>query len=120
MCRQLDFSFTEAAVPMAGFGAGSGPIFLKDVKCKGFEQSLLKCEHDGWKSHDVNESCDHSMDAGVVCRPHKESKYKFPTSFFHSLSFVPRSQLQLNNRPEKCTVSNIAQNSPLCLNIEIY
>ncbi|KAL9971403.1 hypothetical protein ACROYT_G023923 [Oculina patagonica] len=73
ICRQLKFSFTEAAVPMAGFGAGSGPIFLKDVKCGGSEQSLLKCKHDGWKSHDVNESCDHSMDAGVVCRPHKET-----------------------------------------------
>lgn len=74
VCRQLDFSFTEAAVPTAGFGTGSGPIFLKDVKCKGFEQSLLKCQHDGWKTHDVNMSCDHSMDVGVVCRPHKERK----------------------------------------------
>lgn len=88
VCSQLDFSFTEAAVPMAGFGAGSGPIFLKDVKCKGFEQSLLKCEHDGWKSHDVNESCDHSMDAGVVCRPHKESKYNFPTFVWRIDPFI--------------------------------
>lgn len=78
VCRQLDFSFTEAAVPMAGFGTGSGPIFLKDVKCKGFEQSLLKCQHDGWKTHDVNMSCDHSMDVGVVCRPHKERKFIIP------------------------------------------
>lgn len=78
VCRQLDFSFTEAAVPMAGFGTGSGPIFLKDVKCKGFEQSLLKCQHDGWKAHDVNMSCDHSMDVGVVCRPHKERKFIIP------------------------------------------
>ena len=77
VCRQLNFSFTEAAVPMAGFGTGSGPIFLKDVKCKGYEQSLLGCQHGGWKTHDVNVSCDHSMDAGVVCRPHKESKYIF-------------------------------------------
>ena len=78
VCRQLDFSFTEAAVPMAGFGTGSGPIFLKNVKCKGFEQSLLKCQHDGWKTHDVNMSCDHSMDVGVVCRPHKERKFIIP------------------------------------------
>lgn len=77
ICRELKFSFAEGAVPMAGFGAGSGPIFLKDVKCGGSEQSLLKCKHDGWKTHDVNGSCDHSMDAGVVCRPHKESKVTF-------------------------------------------
>ena len=77
VCRQLDFSFTEAAVPMAGFGTGSGPIFLKDVRCKGSEQSLLSCQHDGLKSHDVNGSCDHSMDVGVVCRPQKESKLNF-------------------------------------------
>lgn len=77
VCRQLDFSFAEAAVPMAGFGTGSGPIFLKDVRCKGSEKSLLRCQHDGWKTHDVNVSCDHSMDVGVVCRPHKESKLNF-------------------------------------------
>ena len=79
VCKQLDFSFTEAAVPMAGFGTGSGSIFLKDVKCKGFEQSLLECQHDGWKTHDVNASCNHSMDAGVVCRPQKKRKFISPT-----------------------------------------
>lgn len=74
ICRELDYSSVEAAVPMAGFGAGSGSIFLKDVDCKGNEQSLLQCSHDGWKSHDVNGSCDHSRDAGVFCSPPKQSK----------------------------------------------
>lgn len=72
ICRQLDFRWAEAAVPMAGFSAGTGPIFLKGVDCTGSEGSLLNCEHDGWKRHDVNESCDHSMDVGVVCYPHKD------------------------------------------------
>ena len=74
ICRQLSFSSVEAAVPMAGFGAGSGPIFLKDVNCKGSEPSLLQCDHDSWKNHNVNEPCDHSMDAGVLCSPPKQSK----------------------------------------------
>lgn len=74
VCRQLNFSFVEAAVPMSGFGKGSGPIFLKDVDCKGSESSIMHCDHDGWKSHDVNESCDHSMDVGVLCSPSKQSK----------------------------------------------
>lgn len=73
ICKQLDFPLAVAAVPMAGFSAGTGPIFLKDVKCTGRERSLLECEYDVWKKHDVNESCDHSMDVGVVCYPHKES-----------------------------------------------
>lgn len=72
-CIQLGFPFAVAAVPMAGFSAGTGSIFLKDVQCTGSEKSLLECEHDVWKTHDVNESCNHSMDVGVVCYPHKES-----------------------------------------------
>jgi len=137
VCRQLDFSFTEAAVPMAGFGRGSGPIFLKDVKCNGFEQSLLRCKHDRWKTHDVNVSCDHSMDAGVVCRPHKESKFIFstfdvlnPLTFivlclrhlvvFILCAYVLCLQLPLNTKPEPCIISNTVQNSLHCINIEIY
>ncbi|XP_022789608.1 uncharacterized protein LOC111329238 [Stylophora pistillata] len=71
-CIQLGFPFAVAAVPMAGFSAGTGSIFLKDVQCTGSEKSLVECEHDVWKTHDVNESCNHSMDVGVVCYPHKE------------------------------------------------
>ena len=76
VCRQLNFSYEVAAVPMAGFGAGSGAIFLKDVACEGSERSLLQCKHDGWKSHYINESCDHTMDAGVLCSPPKQSKFE--------------------------------------------
>ena len=69
ICKQLSFSNEVAAVPMAGFGAGSGAIFLKDVDCEGNERSLLECEHGGWRNYVVNKSCDHSMDVGVLCSP---------------------------------------------------
>ncbi|XP_068679351.1 uncharacterized protein [Montipora foliosa] len=69
ICRQLTYSFAEAAVPMAGFGKGSGSIFIRDIDCKGSESTILQCKHDSWESHDINKSCDHSMDVGVLCSP---------------------------------------------------
>ena len=48
------------AVFDAGFGQGTGPVFLDGVRCTGNESSLLSC------SHRVA-SCSHSSDAGVVC-----------------------------------------------------
>ena len=47
----------------AHFGAGSGSIFLDNVRCTGSESSLLDC------SHDTSVSCSsgHREDAGVRC-----------------------------------------------------
>ena len=49
------------------FGHGTGPIILDDTRCEGFETSLVSCLHGGIEAH----NCDHSKDAGVVCRPGK-------------------------------------------------
>ena len=45
------------------FGEGSGPIFLDDVRCSGFEARLFDCPYSGIEVS----SCTHSKDAGVVC-----------------------------------------------------
>ena len=47
----------------AHFGAGSGPIFLDDVKCTSKSSQLLECPSSPILSH----SCLHSDDVGVGC-----------------------------------------------------
>ena len=55
------------AVSQAGFGQGTGLIFLDNVGCTGTESSLLSCSHRGIGVH----YCGHYSDAGVVCPPCK-------------------------------------------------
>ena len=47
----------------AYFGAGSGPIWLDDLGCSGYELTLIQCYNRGLGSHD----CSHSEDVGVSC-----------------------------------------------------
>ena len=44
------------------FGQGVGPIHRTQVLCQGFEPNLFVCP-----SQLDTSSCDHSMDAGVIC-----------------------------------------------------
>ena len=44
------------------FGQGIGPIHRTEVLCQGFEPNLLICP-----SKLNTSSCDHSLDAGVIC-----------------------------------------------------
>ena len=64
VCRQLGFGSSGTAVYSAGFGEGSGPIWLDSVICIGNEMMFLSCGHLGVN---ITRSCSHSEDAGVHC-----------------------------------------------------
>ncbi len=64
VCRSLGLS-GRTPVLNAGFGHGSGPIWLDEVACGGLERSLMRCRHGGWG----NNNCFHGEDAGVRCSP---------------------------------------------------
>ncbi len=55
--------YTNIGAMARAFGQGSGPIFLDDVRCSGFESRLFDCPNQGIE---VN-NCAHTKDAGVVC-----------------------------------------------------
>ena len=63
VCRQLGCGEALDATGSAHFGAGSGPIWMDDVNCKGNELQLWKCPSQAWGRH----NCDHHKDTGVIC-----------------------------------------------------
>ncbi|KAI4905904.1 hypothetical protein NFI96_008777, partial [Prochilodus magdalenae] len=63
VCRQLDCGPALSANGSSLFGAGSGPVWLKRVKCRGNETHLWDCPH-SLKNHT---DCSHRQHAGVTC-----------------------------------------------------
>ena len=64
VCRQLGFGSSGTAIRSAGFGQGSGPIWLNFVTCTGNESILASCGHVGVG---ISRGCSHNEDAGVRC-----------------------------------------------------
>ena len=64
VCRQLGFGSSGTAIGSAGFGQGSGSIWLDSVTCTGSESILASCGHAGVNN---TRSCNHNNDAGVRC-----------------------------------------------------
>lgn len=66
ICRMMGFPGAISAEIEGRFGAGNSSqrVLLDDLWCSGLESSVASCSFRGWGSHD----CDHSEDAGVVCK----------------------------------------------------
>ena len=71
VCRQLGFGSSGTAIRSAGFGQGSGSIWLDSVTCSSNEIALASCGHLGVN---ITRSCSHSEDAGVRCSREKGSE----------------------------------------------
>ena len=84
VCRQLGFGSSGTAIESAGFGQGSGPIWLDGVTCTGNESTLASCVHLGVN---VTKSCTHAKDAGVRCFGTEGLWYNI-LIFLHSRSFI--------------------------------
>ena len=63
VCKQLGYQNYLYYYSNAAFGAGTGPIWLSNLGCGGYERSLLDCSHSGIGIH----HCSHYEDASVVC-----------------------------------------------------
>ena len=79
VCRQLGFGSSGIAIGSAGFGQGSGKIWLNSVTCTGTESTLAHCGHLGFG---IAEGCRHYEDAGVRC---SGTKLKSITIFIYVL-----------------------------------
>lgn len=64
VCNELGYS-TESITEKsrAYFGEGTGPIWMTDVECAGYESSLKNCS---FRDYELN-GCSHRKDAGVIC-----------------------------------------------------
>ncbi|CAC5384293.1 DMBT1 [Mytilus coruscus] len=64
ICTMLGYNNSNPQVLLAPqFAYGSGPIFLKNVVCRGSESDIEECSHSKWGVTD----CQHAEDVGIDC-----------------------------------------------------
>ncbi|XP_066524958.1 scavenger receptor cysteine-rich type 1 protein M130-like [Hoplias malabaricus] len=63
VCRELNCGEAVDALSDAHFGAGSGPIWMGGVDCRGSETTVRTCINGVYGQ----QICDHHKDAGVIC-----------------------------------------------------
>ncbi|EDV21315.1 uncharacterized protein TRIADDRAFT_30641, partial [Trichoplax adhaerens] len=62
ICRQLGFM---EAHRIQSYGPGTGPIYIDELNCRGYESNIFQCSHNGFEKH----NCYHRQDVGVECLP---------------------------------------------------
>ena len=82
-------SRAERVMGSAGYGAGSGTIWLDNLRCGPSSRGLFNCTHNPWGVED----CSHSEDAGVGCVPGIVevtwiSRAKYPCDFVDERSLI--------------------------------
>ncbi|XP_028399971.1 uncharacterized protein LOC114523292 [Dendronephthya gigantea] len=78
VCRELGFSTGTLSFE---FGAGTGQIWMDDVRCTEADRSLRHCSHRGFGSH----NCVHQQDVGLKCTGIRLNleRYEFSRSILH-------------------------------------
>ena len=74
VCRQLGLPGGRTRTA-AAFGAGTGRIWMDDVRCEGHESRLADCPFRGWGRN----NCRHSEDVGVSCGASSEMRLNHST-----------------------------------------
>ena len=99
-CRLGETLLSEGLdiTPVPGFGVGSGPILLDDVRCTGKEPSLMLCNRREWLRHD----CTHHEDVNIACSPERHGE-SLPTS---KMEFILLSVL-LKDRNYPCRTESV-------------
>ncbi|XP_033749249.1 scavenger receptor cysteine-rich type 1 protein M130-like [Pecten maximus] len=64
VCRTLGYNTLHPVIKAsAGYGEGSGTIWMDNLNCNGTEDDIQDCRFNGWGSND----CSHGEDVGVSC-----------------------------------------------------
>ncbi|CAI8002259.1 Deleted in malignant brain tumors 1 protein, partial [Geodia barretti] len=71
VCRELGFVRALSAPHRSIYGAGSGRIWLDNVRCDGTEPTIFNCSRSDWG----HTHCDHSKDASAVCTAVPDNPY---------------------------------------------
>ncbi|KAK8742141.1 hypothetical protein OTU49_002137, partial [Cherax quadricarinatus] len=63
LCRMLGWERALYVYKNNTFGPGSGPVWLKVLKCRGNETNVVQCQRALWG----HTNCDHTEDLGLRC-----------------------------------------------------
>ncbi|XP_033123495.1 uncharacterized protein LOC117122127 [Anneissia japonica] len=77
VCRQLGYPMSEYFRPGSPSNAGSGTIWLDDVKCTGEERFLTSCQQAEFGTSD----CKHNEDVWIKCYKESQRKNAIPKWF---------------------------------------